>query len=890
MRLVKICCIFFCVALISLVVFRLPLLDKLIYTALVKAGAENVEVHVASAGLSENTLQKLQATLTLPTGETITATLNDVTLHCPAAQLFTSGKCETLTVSNMLIERRAQKSPRKRPLHLPEKIAFLPNPLRRKIPLQKLYIHQLQLIGDWPEHLIGKTIDADAEVNDTDLQLNASIQLPAGNNIHAQLKSYDPQHVILELAGMQQGHVFLQTTLELAPDTLTGVTTMQLAPVRKILLQEKMQVPLPDLNGQLSADITLPFPLSTNSTLHAEVKLDDTRNHHLHLTADGNPIADKLRIALNGKAGQEFINTEITVTNKQAVGSYRINAGRLQNFIRPYLPGSVPEITGNFSGEFTFPFGSAAEHSFSLTTHAEKVDILNYTSATMTVQATGTRTTQGINLDSESTLDATGLSFGKYRAAAMHLGLGCSFLKEQQHVTFSLPKQQKIQLQHFSFGNTAIDTVNATTKTPLRFSIHKEKEHKSWTIDPLRLSIAPMHITQQRRSYALDSVILTIPGLANTGSQVKMAAHMTTSGATYTDPTRLIPLNNLEADISLQKSIFKSTIYLSPATIPGRIKLIISHDLDKSRGSLHLRSTQRFNLDNTGITLAQLYTPWTLPFTLDKGKISFTAKGSWAARKPFKLSGFITVKDGDGVYKNFLFKGMNIRQDIAILPRLYSHSKGSFSVQHLIGGIDIYNVHAKLNFARSKKGHKPLIKITDFAASIFEGNISCPAVFYDQNSPDTSFITTLQGLNLEKIIPLIKMKDLQVTGKISGNLPVRLKGKDITITKGVLINDPPGGEIHYTPANIHSNGMTGYALKAIENFQYNSLKATAKYLPSGHLDLDISLQGTSPSLETTRPVHFNIHAEQNLPALLQSLRFSKGITDELDKRVKDHYK
>jgi hypothetical protein len=76
----------------------------------------------------------------------------------------------------------------------------------------------------------------------------------------------------------------------------------------------------------------------------------------------------------------------------------------------------------------------------------------------------------------------------------------------------------------------------------------------------------------------------------------------------------------------------------------------------------------------------------------------------------------------------------------------------------------------------------------------------------------------------------------------------------------------------------------------VEDFRYNSLKTTAEYLPSGRLNLDIGLQGISPELSTTRPVHLNIHAEQNLPSLLQSLRFSKGLTDELDKRVNQHYK
>ncbi|UCB56267.1 MAG: YdbH domain-containing protein, partial [Thiotrichales bacterium] len=49
------------------------------------------------------------------------------------------------------------------------------------------------------------------------------------------------------------------------------------------------------------------------------------------------------------------------------------------------------------------------------------------------------------------------------------------------------------------------------------------------------------------------------------------------------------------------------------------------------------------------------------------------------------------------------------------------------------------------------------------------------------------------------------------------------------------------------------------------------------------------LKGTSPELETTRPVHLNINTEQNLLSLLKSLRFAEGISANIDRKVRQQY-
>jgi hypothetical protein len=55
------------------------------------------------------------------------------------------------------------------------------------------------------------------------------------------------------------------------------------------------------------------------------------------------------------------------------------------------------------------------------------------------------------------------------------------------------------------------------------------------------------------------------------------------------------------------------------------------------------------------------------------------------------------------------------------------------------------------------------------------------------------------------------------------------------------------------------------------------------------LTVNLKLQGTSPELETSRPVHLNINTEQNLLSLLKSLRYAEGISAKIDSKVRRKY-
>ena len=173
---------------------------------------------------------------------------------------------------------------------------------------------------------------------------------------------------------------------------------------------------------------------------------------------------------------------------------------------------------------------------------------------------------------------------------------------------------------------------------------------------------------------------------------------------------------------------------------------------------------------------------------------------------------------------------------------------------------------------------------------MLQGTVSSPKIRYDLNKQQGDFTVSVRGVDLATLVNLMKVKGMHASGRISGDIPVSIREGEISVGNGILYNDPPGGEISYTSAKVKAAGLSEYAIKAIRDFRYTSLKSTAQYAPSGQLSLAVSLQGISPELDSSRPVHFNINIEQNLRTLLQGLRYSKGLSEKLDKRVQQRYR
>ena len=74
-------------------------------------------------------------------------------------------------------------------------------------------------------------------------------------------------------------------------------------------------------------------------------------------------------------------------------------------------------------------------------------------------------------------------------------------------------------------------------------------------------------------------------------------------------------------------------------------------------------------------------------------------------------------------------------------------------------------------------------------------------------------------------------------------------------------------------------------LQALSNFHYNVLQFGIQYEEDGTLKLTARLEGKNPDWQQGRPVQFNLTVQENVPALLKSLRAVQGIEQSLQERL-----
>ncbi|MEA3467853.1 MAG: YdbH domain-containing protein [Thermodesulfobacteriota bacterium] len=887
MRIAKIAVSLLLVLSLTLLAVRFLLVDRLVAYGLQKAGAHGIIVNILDIGFKQIHIDVLGAAFKAASGETFSVKVHNISLQYNLQQLFSTGKCAQIDIEEMQIDRVQKSQGSRIKLHLPEQINLLKNRLRTQLPFEQITINQLLFHGDLPPQLSNKIIQLTADIKGTAISATVSMQAVADTKIMMDLQSPDSLHATATIVGQQQDAEIVQARLVLQPDGVSGKVDLHLRPVLDFLLQTVDMPGLPELNGSLNGTFSLPLPLHDTSTVQVEIAVQDTLGHQFHLNAAGNPNTQLASLTLTGQINElEILNTRLAVADQAVSGNYSFQISPLLDFLTPYMKISFPEITGLFTGNLDIPLLSDTEKNFLLTTEGTSLILPGFSGDSVRVQLVGGFADKAMVLERESWIHADTLRFGKSMIEKFSLDLAGKFRKRGDQVLLDFLSRQNLEITGLSTGNLHITNLHLKPEKPLQISIH----NSSWSVVANTLhTTSPFLAAEGAWSCEAGALLCRFSELKKTDLGIELLAEVQLPTAILKQKDRQLPLKELSGTVQLKENSIAGKLQLFPETVPGRLRATFEHNISTAVGNCTLSTDRRLDLSEENIRLSNLLTSWKLPFNLESGKVSLKADASWNLENRLQLSAFVAVTGGSGYYKQFLFNGLDVRQDLAVLPDFYSKTEGSFSLQQLIGGIDVHNIHANVNFAATSSGKLPLIEIGDFSALLFDGSISSSDISYDPNLPDSDFVVAVENVNLEPLVNLVQMNSLYVSGRISGSIPVTIQGKDISVVNGELHNEMPGGEIRYTSTNMDHPGITGYAVKAVENLQYNSLKATAMYLPSGQLDLDIGLQGISPGLQTSRPVHLNIHAEQNLPALLQSLRFSKGLTEELDKRIKQHY-
>jgi hypothetical protein len=357
--------------------------------------------------------------------------------------------------------------------------------------------------------------------------------------------------------------------------------------------------------------------------------------------------------------------------------------------------------------------------------------------------------------------------------------------------------------------------------------------------------------------------------------------------------TQTLQLKDITARISANTNSLNIEGDFSPAILPGKFMFTLDHNLTQGQGQVSVKPIKAINLNAENNRLSQLLTPWPYPFDLLTGEINFTSNGAWSQTKKFRLRSRLKLDKAGGHYGEILFSGLSLDHEIEILPKLHSIRTGKTSLMHLDSGVTASNIVTMHRFEPSTTGPLPQMAVQGLHGEIFGGTFSGNDFIFDLNNKRNSFKIRATNIDLAEIVETQQLEDITVTGRIDGTIPVEINEKGVLIEHGAFINDIRAGTIRYNPAagtdQLKQNPITGIALDALKDFRYSHLSADVNFTPEGMLTINLQLKGTSPELDTKRPVHLNINTEQNLLSLLKSLRFAEGVSESIDQKVRRQY-
>lgn len=295
-------------------------------------------------------------------------------------------------------------------------------------------------------------------------------------------------------------------------------------------------------------------------------------------------------------------------------------------------------------------------------------------------------------------------------------------------------------------------------------------------------------------------------------------------------------------------------------------------------------------------SLLQIFAQPAMPLpaeAVERGLFKAELQLKWG-QAPLACTLAASLRDGAVHHGGFTYEGITSSHHLQFAPSFRSLKSGAVAVKSIAGPLPLRDLELALRvMPPEQKSGWPVLQLESGRVSVFSGTVSVKACPYRFETGRISSCTfSLENLDLAAILALHPVDGLSLSGRIDGSLPFAMGPKGPGVYGGTVRSVAEGGLIRYQTSGeaLKRSTYGEYALKALEEYRYDKLAASVDYRPDGQLLIDLHLEGKSPALSATRPVHLNIQTKQNVLSLLKSLNYSQGLTSSLNDWVRQHYR
>lgn len=312
----------------------------------------------------------------------------------------------------------------------------------------------------------------------------------------------------------------------------------------------------------------------------------------------------------------------------------------------------------------------------------------------------------------------------------------------------------------------------------------------------------------------------------------------------------------------------------------------VSHHLLKDRGELTLESAA---IEFDTLKLSGIFTDWPYDWDIEAGRAVAAAGVHWKkSGTDFAYEGTaaITADSLAGRYADIGFLGFSSRLDIELDSAApVALEPARFDIALVDIGFPIEDISGMA----APDIDDSAVEVNSLSMAVLGGTMTADPFRYDLDAETNQLMLRASGVQLPLMAGLADLEAVTISGSVSGEIPVTIRGNNVIIDNGRLENDPPGGVIRYgggaATGVVDDDSQLGVVTRTLRNFEFDSLTSAVNYSRDGDLVLQMRLKGINPDVDPTQPVILNLNVENNVPQMLRSLQATRSIEDVLERQL-----
>ena len=342
----------------------------------------------------------------------------------------------------------------------------------------------------------------------------------------------------------------------------------------------------------------------------------------------------------------------------------------------------------------------------------------------------------------------------------------------------------------------------------------------------------------------------------------------------------------MEADVSASNKRVSATVDFSTPEggISGTAEL--SHNIVEDRGELTLDSAA---IEFETLNLSEIFTDWQYDWDIEAGRATATAGLRWkksGAEFGYEGTAAITADSLAGRYADIGFLGFSSRLDIELdsaTPVLLEPARFDIAL------VDIGFPIEDISGIATPYLDDSAVEVNSLSMAVLGGTVTADPFRFDMDADTNQLMLRASGVQLPLMAGLADLESVTISGSVSGEVPVTIRGNNVIIDNGRLENDPSGGVIRYgggaATGVVNDDSQLGIVTRTLRNFEFDSLTSAVNYSQDGDLVLQMRLKGINPDVDPTQPVILNLNVENNVPQMLRSLQATRSIEDVLERQL-----